>query len=85
MCDPQMSRHAKAWNQSICTLAFCSISVLSVILAIKEHLGPVCVVSIAGPYRKPFPVMSGRRLSSVKHGPFSVAMFYRLQLCISET
>ena len=85
ICNPQMSRHAKSWNQSIWTLAFCSISVLCVILAIKEHLGPVCVVSIAGPYRKPFPVMSVRRLSYVKHGSFSVAMFYRLQLCNSET
>ena len=52
ICDLQMSRGIKVWNQSICTLAFCSRSVLCVILSINDHLGPVCVVSIAGPYRK---------------------------------
>ena len=52
ICDLQMSGHIKLWNRSICTLAFCSRPVLCVILAINDHLGPVCVVSIAGPYRK---------------------------------
>ena len=52
ICDLQMSRHIKLCNRSICTLAFCSRPVLCVILATNDHLGPVCVVSIAGSCRK---------------------------------
>ena len=42
----------KSMEPKYCTLTFCSRPVPWVILAINDYLIPVCVVSIAGPYRK---------------------------------